>query len=239
MIEQHHLYLEDTYRFTVTTAVVDAGDAGDGPWLALAENVFHPQGGGQPADAGTVDGVPVRPYKATGTGAPPGARAAHVVRLGHPGDRNFAPGELVTAAVDRTARLRHAALHTCGHVVDGFVRQAGYRHRVSNHFPGQARIEFDAGDGPRPDLARLAAEVEERTRQAIDAGLRVGAEQRDGRRLVTVAGLPADPCGGTHVTSLDRLTGFALRSVKVKGGVLKVGYRVEHKAGHMAGQKED
>ncbi|MEX2972756.1 alanyl-tRNA synthetase [Streptomyces sp. C184] len=215
---QRHLYLKDTYRFTVTTRVVDAGSSELGHWLTLQDNIFHPQGGGQPSDVGTVGEAPTRPFKA------PGADE-HVVRLSC--EQPFTIGDEVTSAIDPEARRRHAALHTCGHVVDGFIREFGFRHRVSNHFPGQARIEFDAGED-KPDMQQLAATVEERTRAAIEADRKVYASERDDRRIIGIDGLHEDPCGGTHVTSLGRLTGFSLRSIKVKGGVLKVGYVVEH-----------
>ncbi|MGW1836840.1 alanyl-tRNA synthetase [Streptomyces sp. NPDC002067] len=215
---QRHIYLEDTYSFTATTQVIDAGHSDLGHWITLADNVFHPQGGGQPSDVGTVDGTPTRPFKAPDT-------SEHIVRLSC--ENPLGVGATVTSAVDAQARRRHAALHTCGHVVDGFVRNLGFKHRVSNHFPGQARIEFDAG-ADKPDLEHLAATVEEQTRQAIEASRKVYATERDGLRIIGIDGLHEDPCGGTHVDSLSRLTGFAVRSVKVKGGVLKVGYVVEH-----------
>ncbi|MFD3355478.1 alanyl-tRNA editing protein [Streptomyces fradiae] len=215
---QRHIYLEDTYRFTVTTQVVDAGTGELGSWLTLRDNVFHPQGGGQPSDVGTVGDMAVRPFKAPGTDT-------HVVRLSC--ERLPEVGDEVTSSVDPEVRRRHAALHTCGHVVDGFVRELGFRHRVSNHFPGQARIEFDAG-ADKPDLEQLARTVEERTRRAIEDDRKVYASESGDLRLIGIDGLHEDPCGGTHVSSLGQLTGFSLRSVKVKGGVLKVGYVVEH-----------
>ncbi|OKI00994.1 hypothetical protein A6A06_19160 [Streptomyces sp. CB02923] len=215
---QRHIYLEDTYRFTVTTQVVDAGTGELGSWFTLQDNIFHPQGGGQPSDMGTVDETTTRPFKAP-------EADEHVVRLSC--ERLFTIGDEVTSSIDPETRRRHAALHTCGHVVDGFVRELGFHHRVSNHFPGQARIEFDAGDD-KPDLQQLAATVEERTRQAIDADRKVYASERGDLRIIGIDGLHEDPCGGTHIDSLGQLTGFSLRSVKVKGGVLKVGYVVEH-----------
>ncbi|WP_411573945.1 alanyl-tRNA synthetase [Streptomyces fradiae] len=215
---QRHIYLEDTYRFTVTTQVVDAGTGELGSWLTLRDNIFHPQGGGQPSDVGTAGDMAVRPFKAPGTDT-------HVVRLSC--ERPLEVGDEVTSSVDPEVRRRHAALHTCGHVVDGFVRELGFRHRVSNHFPGQARIEFDAGED-KPDLEQLARTVEDRTRRAIEDDRKVYASERGDLRLIGIDGLHEDPCGGTHVSSLGQLTGFSLRSVKVKGGVLKVGYVVEH-----------
>ncbi len=217
-LQQNHIYFENTYTFTVMTQVIDAGTSEHGGWLMLQDNIFHPQGGGQPGDTGTVDEAAVRPFR------DPQA-AEHVVRLSC--ERAFTVGDAVRSTVDASARRRHAALHTCGHVVDGFVRALGFRHRVSNHFPGQARIEFDAGE-QKPDLARLAADVEERSRKAIEDDRKVFAREQDGLRIIGIDGMHEDPCGGTHVESLGQLAGFSLRSVKVKGGVLKVGYAVEH-----------
>jgi len=215
---QRHLYLEDTYLFEVKTHVTDSGEGERGPWLLLEDNIFHPQGGGQPSDVGTVEGMPVHPFRQQSSGG-------HTVGLACAGPP--AAGLEVTAAIDPQVRRRHAALHTCGHVVDGFVRALGYRHIVSNHFPGQARIEFTAPE-TRPDLEKLAATVEEQTNAAIRANRKVLAEQRGEQRIVMIDGLGEDPCGGTHVKELSRLTGFSLRSVKIKSGVLKLGYTVEH-----------
>lgn len=215
---QRHIYLEDTYHFAADTRVADAGESEKGPWVTLEDNLFHPQGGGQPGDRGKIGDAEAHPFKV------PDADE-HLVRLAC--EREFAVGETVTSVIDPELRRLHAALHTCGHVVDGFVRALGCRHRVSNHFPGQARIEFDSGQ-ERPDLEALAASVEESTRRALESDRKVYAAERDGLRYVVIDGLHEDPCGGTHVSSLGMLAGFSLRSVKVKGGVLKVGYAVEH-----------
>lgn len=215
---QRHVYLENTYQFAADTRVVDTGKSDKGPWVTLEDNLFHPQGGGQPSDRGKVGDVEVHPFKVPGAGE-------HVVRLACEGE--FAVGQTVSSVIDSEVRRLHAALHMCGHVVDGFVRALGFRHRVSNHFPGQARIEFDSGQN-KPDLETLAAAVEERTRKAIETDRKVYAAERDDLRLVVIDGLHEDPCGGTHVSSLGQLVGFSLRSVKVKGGLLKVGYAVEH-----------
>ncbi|MFT2018695.1 alanyl-tRNA synthetase [Streptomyces sp. 796.1] len=215
---QRHIYLQDTYHFTVESRVADAGTTDKGPWVELEENIFHPQGGGQPSDRGTVAEAQAHPFKVPGEGG-------HVVRLAS--TREFQVGEQVTSSIDPELRRLHAALHTCGHVVDGFIRALGFSHKVSNHFPGQARIEFEVG-AERPDLDQLAAKVEERTRLAIEADHKVSATDRGDQRIVVIDGLTEDPCGGTHVASLSQLTGFSLRSLKIKGGVLKVGYTVGH-----------
>lgn len=58
---QQHLYLTDTCLGETVTTTPARGRTQDGrSWLALADNIFPPQGGGRPSDTGRVDGRPVR-----------------------------------------------------------------------------------------------------------------------------------------------------------------------------------
>jgi Ser-tRNA(Ala) deacylase AlaX len=49
------LYLQDTYLFTCQSTVFAIEEAREGfVAVVLAKTVFHPQGGGQPSDVGTL-----------------------------------------------------------------------------------------------------------------------------------------------------------------------------------------
>jgi len=105
------LYQANTYLFTAEATVLEVGEkAGGGGWaVVLDETCFHAQGGGQPADTGTLTRAgggaawAVRMVKKDGEG---------VVRHdGEPGGPapNFGAGDTVSLAVDEPPRRRRAA----------------------------------------------------------------------------------------------------------------------------------
>jgi Predicted metal-dependent hydrolases related to alanyl-tRNA synthetase HxxxH domain len=220
MILQRHLYLSDTYLTRVVTTVTRVGRGAGGPWILLDDNIFHPQGGGQPSDRGTVDGIPAVPRREGGTDV--------VLELDCAEDRLPEPSAKVTAEIDADLRRLHAALHTAGHLIDALTRRRyGLRHAANSHFPGQSRIEFHL-DGRELDRDGLAERLQEEIAEAIAARLAVTASAGAERRSVEIEGLGGDPCGGTHVPHLGLLRDVRIRSVKVKSGRLRIGYDAAH-----------
>lgn len=59
-MSQNPRYMEDTYCFSIETSVLASGVDEHGEWIALEENIFHPQGGGQPADTAWVNDIAVK-----------------------------------------------------------------------------------------------------------------------------------------------------------------------------------
>jgi Ser-tRNA(Ala) deacylase AlaX len=214
-IEQQATYLEDSYLTEVVTRVVAVG--GSGSRIAVRENVFHPQGGGQPADRGWIGeaaGVPVRDDDG-------------LVYLLVSEPTGLSEGDVVRARVDAELRLLHAALHTAGHVVDGVTRSEGWTWAGNNHFPGQARIEFTS---PGPiELSGAAERIQAGVDTAIAADLAVTAVAKDGHRVVRIGDLHQEPCGGTHVRSLADLASVTITGVKVKKGRVRVSYTATHR----------
>lgn len=210
---QHPIYLEDSYLTEVVTRVLVVGETG----VAVRENLFHPQGGGQPADRGWIgnlEGVPVRGEDG-------------LVYLATAEPTGLDAGDVLRARVDAETRLLHAALHTAGHVVDGVARGLGWTWAGNNHFPGQARIEFTALDGL--DLTDAAERIQTGVDAGIAADLAVSASKRDGLRVVRIGDLHEAPCGGTHVRSLADLATVSVSGVKVKKGRIRVSYTATHR----------
>jgi alanyl-tRNA synthetase len=221
--EQTHLYLDDTYLVNIMSTVVRTGERDGSPWAAVRDNIFHPQGGGQPADRGWVGEVEVRPVMVVDEECTWMA----VVAIGEQ-PLQAQVGDKVWTRVDEDARLTHAALHTAGHLVDAATRRRGFTHLVSNHFPGQARIEFDAG-GRTVDEEFIAG-VQTDVDDAIARDLEVTAEvSPEGRRAIRIGDVSVDECGGTHVARLSELDGVLIRSAKIKKGRLKVGYEAAYR----------
>lgn len=209
--QQRQCHFDDTYLFGLTTPVLSTGEHQDGrPWMALRDNIFHPQGGGQPSDVGWIDDRPAAV-----------ARSGAEVVLSLAGE--LPPvGSSVHARLDPQVRLAHAALHTAGHLLDALLRGQGHSFARSNHFPDQARVEASAA-GP-VDKDALRDELEQRLAEARHADLAVTAAWDAGTRIVSIAGLHDDPCSGTHLRSLGEFGSITLRSVKTKSGTIKVGY---------------
>ncbi|WP_214414429.1 hypothetical protein [Sphaerisporangium fuscum] len=232
VVEQDALYLRDTYLTEVTAGVAATGREDDGTaWVALQQNLFHPQGGGQPADRGWLGSCEVVPARYAPTGLV-------VLRARHSTEDDLvglSAGDLVHARVDADLRLLHAALHTAGHLIEAAARTEGWTLTGNNHFPGQARIELDATRAdPELDTAEGREKIADRLRvfvaTAIGDDLPVAADHdQDGRRIVHLGDLHAAPCGGTHVRSLADLAQVTISGVKQKKGRVRVSYTASHR----------
>jgi Ser-tRNA(Ala) deacylase AlaX len=217
-ISQDALYLEDTYLGDVHTNVTATGhDEAGGRWLAVRHNIFHPQGGGQPADRGWLGECEVVPVRHTATGLV----VLHATGSHSAGLDDLSEGDLVHTRIDAGLRLLHAALHTAGHLVEAACRVEGWTLAGSNHFPGQADAEEreKAADRLRAFIAA-----------AIADDLPVTADHDDeGHRVVRLGDVHAAPCGGTHVRSLADLRQVTISAVKLKKGRLRVSYTADHR----------
>lgn len=223
-------YLDDTYLEQVDTQVIAVGERGASLWAAVEHCLFHPQGGGQPADRGWLDGAEIVPVRDRESGL--------IVAMAPEGTSlpPFVEGQQVRARIDLQARMTHAALHTAGHLVEAVGRMQGWEMVNNNHFPDQARIEFQvpetetrltAPDGRDEVTAALRASVT----AAIADDLPVFARYEDeGRRVVHLDELHAAPCGGTHVRSLGDLAEVILPTLKVKKGRIRVSYNAAHRS---------
>ncbi|MEV0407966.1 hypothetical protein [Actinoallomurus sp. NPDC050550] len=231
MEPQTAVYLEDTYLTAVTAHVAATGSTADGEaWVAVRENIFHPQGGGQPADRGRLGECEVAPARDPETG---------LVVLHSRDDRGrtldaLAEGDIVEALVDADLRLLHAALHTAGHLIEAAGRAEGWVLAGNIHFPGQARIEFTLAEtaaslADPEDREKAADRLRARVATAIAEDLPVTAEHdAEGRRIVRLGDLHAAPCGGTHVRSLADLADVTITAVKMKKGRVRVSYTASH-----------
>ncbi|MFK0283901.1 metal-dependent hydrolase [Streptomyces sp. NPDC090499] len=223
-------YLDDTYLEQVDTRVIAVGEQNGTPWAAVEHCLFHPQGGGQPADRGLLDDTEIVPVRDRESGL--------VVAVAPEGGTlpSLAVGRRVRARIDMDARTAHAALHTAGHLVEAAGRTQGWEMVASNHFPGQARIEFRT---PQPDTRLADPEGREEATAALRAAVAtaiaddlpvLARHEGEGRRVVHLGTLHHAPCGGTHVRSLGDLAEVVLPTLKVKKGRVRVSYTATHRS---------
>ena len=119
--------------------VVNCLSEADGRYaIELDRTLFHPQGGGQPADRGWIADLAVEGVVSRGDSV------AHIVSQPLPS------GE-VTIRIDAESRRLHARLHSAGHVLAQAGEQSGWQPMKGHHWPGESRIIFAAGaNGGKP-----------------------------------------------------------------------------------------
>ncbi|MEA2202333.1 MAG: alanyl-tRNA synthetase [Solirubrobacteraceae bacterium] len=212
-------------------AVGDGSRASGTRYLVkLAESPFYAAGGGQVADAGTLecDDGDCR------------ARVQDVLRLGDDQalvvaveEGALRPGAAVLARVDRVARHATEANHTATHLLQAALRErVGAHVRQAGSYVGPDKLRFDFSHGQALSAAELR-DVEERVNEwiarndpvrpittTLDEAKRLGAMALFGEkygdvvRMVEVGGgeYSRELCGGTHVRSTAEIGAFHILS---------------------------
>jgi Ser-tRNA(Ala) deacylase AlaX len=220
--------------------------------VVTEQTIFHPQGGGQPSDEGTLTGP-------SGTFTVSSARmdavregqVLHFGRFGGDGGP-FQEGETVSQAIDTAKRLLYSRFHTAGHVLGSAVRQLleaeipGFDELKASHVPESAACEFLGlieGRWKEPIQAKVDELLAARLPVEIDwwdedefrrRGLaRLIPEDKsvlgggsDKYRVVHIVGAEAYPCGGTHVDTTDLCGATTVKKIARSKGKSRVSYTV-------------
>ena len=222
------LFRDDAYLMSCD-AVVTVVHA-DG--VELDRTVFYYESGGQPGDVGTLEladgrGVPVTDARRAPGAAPSDAGVRHL--CAPPAD--LAPGARVVARIDWARRHRLMRMHTCLHLLSAIIVAPVTGGQVGD---GYGRLDFDLPDNiDAPTVERdlnalIAGDAAVGTRWITDAELdahpelvktmSVAPPRGVGRvRLVEVAGIDLQPCGGTHVARAGEIGRVVVAKVEKKG----------------------
>ncbi|KAJ1455634.1 hypothetical protein M885DRAFT_616898 [Pelagophyceae sp. CCMP2097] len=215
------LYLEDTYSFECAAEVLKVSSN----TVVLSQTVFHPQGGGQPCDFGTITcGACVFNVDAVRATARSGGRVAH---SGTWGGAMACVGDAAEVCIDADRRRLCARLHSAGHALDVAMARAGQTLPPAKgyHFPdGGAYVEYD-GTVSAADLPQLVEALNAHLAQLIGEDLQTvrRVDAKTGDRIIQVAGADC-PCGGTHVSSTAELVQVTVTRCKNKAKKLRVSY---------------
>src|SRR5207248_3268049 len=142
------LYLSDPYLVSFTARVVAGSEQGGRPSAILDRTAFYPEGGGQPADRGTLGGAQVVDVQESGS------EVVHLL------DRPLAPGTEVEGQVDWQRRLDHMQQHHGQHLLSAAFERVHGAPTRSFHLgeqkwgQGASRVEFVCGGR----VVRLVAE---------------------------------------------------------------------------------
>lgn len=202
------LYYQDSYLAAFEARVVETAD--EGRRVYLDRTALYPASGGQPADAGTIAGIPVLDV------IDEEDRVAHLAAAA-------VPAGVVPCAVDWGRRFDHMQQHTGQHLLSAVLVELFGVQTLSFHLGADAStIEVGAGvlDPHRVEAAeRRANELVSENRPVTvtfeDAGGAEGLRKPSGRggvlRVVGIAGYDRSACGGTHVRSTAEIGPILIR----------------------------
>ncbi|NBC30499.1 MAG: hypothetical protein GVY29_10995 [Spirochaetes bacterium] len=221
------LYHEDPYliSFTATIERIDRVDGGsDGGadaeagdlLIVLDRSAFYPEGGGQPADVGTIAGGRVVDVQKRGGEIVHRVRMRSGVATQEPGAAASFPqaqGESVSCSVDWEHRFDYMQQHTGQHVISGALMHVGAYPTVSVHQGEEyTTIEVGVESIPEDDLQRVeeraidtvAADAAVRDYVVTDAevpalDLRRPPKVSGKIRIVEIEGFDRTACGGVHL----------------------------------------
>lgn len=196
------LYYEDAFLREFTATVRSCQAVKGGFAVVLDRTAFYPEGGGQPADTGTLGGVAVTDTR---------ERDGEVV---HTCDGPLTVGAQVTGTIHWERRFDHMQQHSGEHIVSGFICGKYHCDNVGFHMGHQlVTIDFNAAI-PLEDLPELETAVNQYLWENREVEIRVlngealqQAEFRSKKfipgdvRLVSFPGADCCACCGTHVRS--------------------------------------
>jgi misacylated tRNA(Ala) deacylase len=220
------LFRDDGYLRSCTARVTAVDERG----IRLDRTVFYPMGGGQPGDTGVLrlssgDTIAI-------ADAVKGDGADEVIHVPTAGASVPEVGSEVTAEIDWERRHRLMRMHTCLHLLCAAVPGAVTGGQVND---GRGRLDFDV---PGSSLDKDA--ITTRINELIAAGhpvtprwisddelaatpelvrtMSVKPPMGGGRvRLMEVAGIDLQPCGGTHVRNTAEIGPVAITKIENKG----------------------
>ena len=244
------LYYEHPFEEIFEATVLDVTDDG---WAVLDRTLLYPEGGGQPADHGSL--------KRTGQEfavvdvQKSGDAVLH--KLNQPG---LEKGDRVRGKVDMRRRLAHARHHTATHLVHDSAKRVLGRHVwQAGAQKSEERARLDISHYKRITEAELKAIELEANRRvmeltAVDTQFlpREEAEKLFGFELyqggvppgkqirVVRVGSDIEACAGTHVTNTGMIGAIKiLRTERIQDGVERIEFAAGEAAVRASQERDD
>lgn len=220
-MDKSRLYYQTPYVKSFMCTVEHCEESKKGTWLVtLNQTGFYPEGGGQPFDTGTLNGIPVLSVHEKGE--------CVVHELASP----LEPGTLAQGIIDWQKRYDNMQLHTGEHILSGLIhRHFGYDN-VGFHM-GSEEVTVDInGVLTQEELDRLEDEANELVYKNVPVHVLYPTEEElktiDYRskkelsglvRIVEIPGGDICACCGTHVENTGEVGIIKIRGmINYKGG---------------------
>ena len=215
------LYDADSHLYDFDASVISCEKTDKGFAIVLDKTAFFPEGGGQPADEGTLNGIAV-----TDVQIKDGV-------ITHTTAEEIPAGSAIKGAVDSEIRFRRMQNHSGEHIVSGLIHKLFGYNNVGFHM-GSEDVTLDL-DGvlTREDLDK----IEMLANRAVYENVNVRAEYpspeilkdldyrskldlTENVRIVTIEGYDVCACCAPHVNKTGEIGIIKLLDfLKYKGGV--------------------
>ncbi|QLK24543.1 alanine--tRNA ligase [Natrinema zhouii] len=250
--ETEKLYYDDQQRTQFEAVVLDVFEREDGYDVVLDQTMFYPEGGGQPADTGTLstDDTTVEVEDVQITDG---------VIL-HRTDEDPGKGELVNGQIDGSRRRQlmrhhtatHIVIHAARQVLGEHIRQAGAQKGVESsridvrHYDRISREDVKRIENRANEIVMDNTAVSQEWPDRHDAEAEHGFDLYQGGippgeqiRLIHVED-DVQACGGTHVARTGEIgTIKVLNTERVQDGVERITFAAGEAAIKATQVKED
>ena len=236
------LYYEDSHQREFTGKLLQLSK--DRKCLVLDQTLFYPEGGGQPADQGTIQDLSVVSVQKEGE------QILHF--LENPLQGSCKKGDLVKGTLDWQYRIQHMQHHTGTHIV-----LSATRHILGNHiWQGGSQISQEQARIDVTHYEQLTSEeinqIEQKANEFVQLNAPVTSKFMDRReaedlygfrlyqggvvpgkaiRIIETLGIDVEACGGTHLSNTGEAGLIIInRTKRIQDGVV----RIEFSAGKAA-----
>ena len=232
------IYFSQPNIYTLEATIIDKGVDSKGVYLILNRSIYYPQGGGQPADTGSIF-IQNKHYEVYDVRHVDG-EIRHYISC----DLNTCLPQAAQLKINQARRMLNTRYHTAGHLIAAVVENMDSDlSAIKGHqFPGEACIELTR----KPEnIDQFMAQLSSELTMHIESQIRVETKIIDGEemqkvladltysvpngetlRVCCISVFPPVPCGGTHVDSLVEIGIIDLVKLSSKRGRTKIYYEV-------------
>lgn len=222
------LFRDDSYLKDCQARVVALTEQGG---IVLDRTVFYANSGGQPGDTGSLT-APDDTRIAIETAVFTDAAKSEIAHVPAAGSRALKPGDAVMAVIDWDKRYARMRMHTALHLLSAVLPYTVTGGSVGD---SESRLDFDIPESGL-DKDAITARVNEMIASnavvtsrwisddelAANPGLvktmSVKPPVGTGRvRLIEIANLDLQPCGGTHVRTTGEIGPVRVTQIEKKG----------------------
>ena len=220
------VFRNDAYARSCSATVTGADTGG----IRLDRTVFYAESGGQLGDIGVL--IPASGAPIVIVDTKKGDGPDEILHIPAEGSALPAPGTAVTAEIDWERRHRLMRMHTCLHLLCAVVTGDVTGGQVSD---GKGRLDFNLPntaldkDHITAELNRLIREdhpvqprwiTDDELAATPDLVRTMSVKPPSGQgrvRLLDIAGIDLQPCGGTHVAHTGEIGAVTVTKIENKG----------------------